>query len=174
MTTQNESPKEESSTFVRPKKKLDWRMIAIRSGVAAGVTILVCIFILRPMIINGSSMMPTYSSRGFTFGFLPYFKMYAPQRKQIVILKHAGFNTFLLKRIIALPGETVEIREGTVYINGKELEEPYVKYPCDWNMSHREVSKGKIFVLGDNRSMPMENHMGGLINQNRLAGVPIW
>ena len=175
MTAKKEEvPQEGSSTFVRPPKKTDWRTACIRIGVIAGATVLVCLFVLRPMVINGESMMPTYSSRGFTCAFLPYFKLYDPQRHQIVILKHAGFNTFLLKRVLAFPGETVEMRNGVLYVNGKALDEPYVKNGCDWNMSRREVPKGKIFVLGDNRSMPMQNHMGGMIDQSRLAGVPIW
>ena len=174
MTEQTEPPKEESSTFVRPPKQKNWKAIAIRAVIVAVITALVCIFLFRPMIINGESMMPTYSSRGFTFAFLPYFKIYQPQRKQIVILKHAGFNTFLLKRVIAFPGELVEIRKGVVYLNGSRLDEPYVKNECDWNYSCHEVPKGKIFVLGDNRSMPMNQHMGGIIDQSRLAGVPLW
>ena len=174
MPNNNEPPQEESSTFVRPKKQKDWRVVAIRIGVIAAATVLVCLFILRPMVINGESMMPTYSSRGFTFAFLPYFKIYQPERKQIVILKHAGFNTVLLKRVLAFPGETVEIRNGVLYVNGNALDEPYVKLGCDWNFSRREVPAGKIFVLGDNRSMPLQNHMGGMIDKSRLAGVPIW
>ena len=174
MPTDNEPPKEESSTFARPKKQKDWRVVAIRIGVIAAVTVLVCLFSLRPMVINGESMMPTYSSRGFTFAFLPYFKIYQPERKQIVILNHAGFNTFLLKRVLAFPGDTVEIRNGVLYVNGSALDEPYVKLGCDWNFSRREVPAGKIFVLGDNRSMPLQNHMGGMIDKSRLAGVPIW
>lgn len=165
---------EESSTFVRPKQKKDWRVVCIRIGIIAGVTALVCLFILRPMVINGGSMMPTYSRHGFTFAFLPYFKLYTPQRQQVVILKHAGFNNFLLKRVLAFPGETVEIRNGVLYVNGKALDEPYVKYECNWNLARCEVPKGKIFVLGDNRSMPLQNHMGGMIDRSRLAGVPIW
>ena len=175
MTDRKEPPQEEeSSTFVRPPKHKDWRVVCIRIGVIAAATVLVCLFILRPMVIHGESMMPTYSKHGFTFGFLPYFKMYDPQRQQIVILSHAGFNTFLLKRVLAFPGETVEIRNGVLYVNGKALDEPYVKYPCDWNFSRHEVPSGKIFVLGDNRSMPIQNHMGGMIDRSRLAGIPIW
>ena len=175
MTTQKEAPQEEeSTTFIRPPKKKDWRLICIRIGTIAAATVLMCLFVLRPMVISGESMMPTYSSRGFTFAFLPYFKLYDPQRQQIVILKHAGFNTFLLKRVLAFPGETVEIRNGVLYVNGKEQDEPYVKYPCNWNFAPHEVPRGKIFVLGDNRSMPMKEHMGGMIDHSRLAGVPIW
>ena len=175
MTPHDEAPQEEeSTTFVRPPKRRDWRVVAIRIAVVAAATVLVCLFILRPMVISGGSMMPTYSSRGFTFAFLPYFKLYEPQRHQIVVLRHAGFNTFLLKRILAFPGETVELHNGVLFVNGRALDEPYVKYPCDWNLSRREVPKGKIFVLGDNRSMPIQNHMGGMIDRDRLAGVPIW
>ena len=60
MTAQKEeAPQEESSTFVRPPKKTDWRTACIRIGVIAGATVLVCLFVLRPMVINGESMMPT-------------------------------------------------------------------------------------------------------------------
>ena len=173
-TPANEPPKEESTTFIRPKKHTDWRAVGIRIAVIATATVLVCLFILRPMVINGESMMPTYSRRGFTFAFLPYFKLYEPQRKQIVILKYGGFNTFLLKRVLAFPGERVEFRKGVLYVNGKAVDEPYVKNGCNWDMPPREVPKGKLFVVGDNRSMPMERHKYGMINRDHLAGVPIW
>ena len=173
-TPQNEQPQEESSTFVRPSKQRNWKAICIRAVIIGVITALVCIFLFRPMIISGESMMPTYPAHGFTFAFLPYFKIYPPQRKQIVILKYGAKNTFLLKRILAFPGETVEFRNGVLYVDGKEEDEPYVKNGCNWNIPPREVPKGKIFVLGDNRSMPIRNHMGGMIDQDRLAGVPIW
>ena len=173
-TPSNEPQTEESSAFVRPKKQRDWRVVAIRLTVIAAVTVLVCLFLLRPMVIDGESMTPTYSARGFTFAFLPYFKLYAPQRKQVVILKYAGFNTFLLKRVLAFPGETVEFRKGVLYVDGKAQDEPYVRNGCNWTMPPHEVPKGKLFVVGDNRSMPIERHKFGMIDRDRLAGVPIW
>ena len=173
-TADTESPQEESSTFVRPKKKRDWRIACIRIAVIAAVTVIVCLFILRPMVISGESMMPTYSAHGFTFAFLPYFKLYAPQRKQIVILKYGTENTFLLKRVLAFPGETVEFRNGVLYVDGRKEDEPYVKHGCDWNTPPCEVPKGRLFVVGDNRSMPAEQHKFGMIKQSRLAGIPIW
>ena len=173
-TPANEQPQEESTTFVRPKKQKDWREIAIRIAVIATATVLVCLFVLRPMVINGESMKPTYSGRGFTFAFLPYFRLYDPQRKQVVVLKYAGFNTFLLKRVMAFPGETVEFRKGVLYVDGRAQEEPYVKNGCNWDMPPHKVPKGKLFVVGDNRSMPIERHKFGMIDRDRLAGVPIW
>ena len=175
MTDRKDPPQEEESTvFVRPKKRRSCLTSCIRILIIAIITVLVCLFILRPMVINGGSMMPTYSSRGFTFAFLPYFKLYDLQRQQIVVLRYVGPNTFILKRVLAFPGETVEFRNGVLYVNDKALDEPYVKYRCNWDMPPSVVPKGKLFVYGDNRSMPIHNHVGGMIDRSRLAGVPIW
>ncbi len=165
---------EQSSQFARPARQKNWFTSFVRIFLIAGAVTLICIYVLRPVFLNGTSMMPTYSNHVFTFALLPYFKIYAPQRQQIVILSHPKAKSFFIKRIIAFPGDTVEIRNGVLYLNNRALNEPYVKYQCKWNMTRCEVPKGKIFVLGDNRSMPMREHMGGLIDQRRLVGVPIW
>ena len=57
----DEAPQEKSSTFVRPQKRKDRGVVGIRIGIVACVTVLVCLFIFRPMIISGGSMIPTYS-----------------------------------------------------------------------------------------------------------------
>lgn len=173
MAPANEPPKEESSVFVRPKKQRNWRIIGIHIGVAVLITVLVCLFVLRPMIVNGEGMAPTYSGKGFTFSFVPYFKLYSPQRKQIVVLKDKS-GSYRVKRIVALPGETVEIRKGVVYINDKPLEEPYVKNGGNGKYPRRTVEKDKIFVLGDDRSKLTKENLDGMVSRDSLTGVPIW
>jgi hypothetical protein len=59
-------------------------------------------------------------------------------------------------------------------VNGSAVDEPYVKNGCNWDLPRREVPHGKVFVIGDNRSMPSDQHKFGMIDQSRLAGVPIW
>ena len=61
-----------------------------------------------------------------------------------------------------------------LYVDGKAQDEPYVKNGCNWTMSPHTVPKGKLFVVGDNRSMPIERHKFGMIDRDSLAGVPIW
>lgn len=181
MTTP-EPPREESSVFVRPPRKRDWRIIGIRIGVIVALAVLFFVFILRPtvVLVDGAGAEPPYSGGKFTFVFRPYFNLHSLERKRKAVFlapldrrADSGERSFL-KRIIALPGETVEIRGGVVYVNGEALDEPYVRGKCDWDCAPRTVPEGKLFVLGDDRSMSMQNQRFGMIDRNRLAGVPVW
>jgi len=80
----------------------------------------------------------------------------------------------LLKRVVALEGEWVEFRDGKLLINTKELDEPYLHYPCNWNLSPRHVEVNCVYVAGDNRNMPMEDHYFGQTPIRRIMGVPLW
>lgn len=57
----------------------------------------------------------------------------------------------LLKRVVALEGEEVSFRQGKLLVNGKELEEPYLRHPCEWDLPPRKVEKDSVYVVGDNR-----------------------
>jgi signal peptidase I len=80
----------------------------------------------------------------------------------------------LLKRIIALEGERIEFRDGKLLVDGNKIDEPYVRYPCDWNLPPRQVEQGSVYVVGDNRNMPIEDHLFGQTSINRIVGVPLW
>lgn len=80
----------------------------------------------------------------------------------------------LLKRVIAVEGEVVEFRNGKLFINGEKVEEPYIKYPCNWNLPPRLVKKGNVYVVGDNRNMPMDQHTFGQTSIKRITGTPLW
>ncbi len=131
-------------------------------------------YFLLPCFISGQSMMPTYGESGFTFCWrLAYSDKRLPQYGDIVVVRYAE-KVFLLKRVLGLPGDLVEFRNGEFWRNGEQVEEPYVKLPSDWNMEPRIVSDGYYFVVGDNRSMPIGNHKFGQVKQERIIGVPIW
>jgi len=80
----------------------------------------------------------------------------------------------LLKRVVALEGEELEFRDGKLLVNGKELDEPYIKYPCNWNLPPRQVQKGNVYIIGDNRSMPLNQHTFGQTSIKRIIGAPVW
>ncbi len=75
-----------------------------------------------------------------------------------------------LKRVVAFPGETVEFKDGVLFVNGQPLQEPYVNGPCNWNLPPREVEPGQVYLVGDNRSMPMEQHDFGQTSERRIVG----
>ncbi len=157
--------------FFLPRMK---RLFFIRLGLLAAAAFFFFRFICQPVFIHGGSMMPTYPEEGFNFCWIPAIWFSEPKRGDVVILRYAGNRLMLLKRVVAFEGETVEFREGELYVNGKALEEPYVRYPCDWNRPPRTVGKGKIYVVGDNRSMPFSEHQFGQIEKKRLKGKPLW
>ena len=150
------------------------RRFAVRIGVTAVVTLLVCTFWLRPSMLDGESMQPTYSGHGFTICNRFAYRHRLPHRGEVVVLRWGGEHWMLCKRAIAFPGETVEFRDGQCLVDGNALVEPYVRFPCDWNSPPKLVPPGHLYVVGDNRSMPQETHVSGVIAASRLYGKPLW
>lgn len=133
----------------------------------------ICYFFFMPCFINGDSMQPAYDSTGFNFCNKMRYKKTPATYQDIVILRYAG-RIYYLKRVVGMPDDIIEFRNGILFRNGLKITEDYVKLPCDWNMEPVKVRKGMVFVVGDNRSMPMEQHQFGMISQHRIAGAPLW
>ena len=119
-------------------------------------------------------MEPTYHDGGFNFCWRYRYLFSEPKRFDVVALRYAGKNIMLLKRIVALEGERVEFRNGKLFVDNREIKEPYVSFPCDWNLPPLQVEKGYVFVVGDNRSMPKESHYFGKALKIRIMGGPLW
>lgn len=150
------------------------RWLALRAALVAAAAFLVFRFVARPALVVGESMEPTYSERGFNFVLHRAARSDWPARGAVVVLRWAGERKELLKRVVAFEGETVEWRDGVCLVDGVPLDEPYVKRPCDWTRWPLTVSPGCVYVVGDNRSMPMENHACGEIDRSRIVGRPLW
>ena len=90
------------------------------------------------------------------------------------MIRFAGNKAMLLKRVVALEGERVEFRHGKLFVDEKEIDEPYIRYPCVWELPPRKVEKDCVYVVGDNRDMPIEDHLFGQASMKRMVGVPLW
>jgi len=93
-----------------------------------------------------------------------------PQRGDIIVLRSPQNNSDLIKRIIALPGDTVEIRDNTVFINGTPLVEPYTLEPPNYIVPPQEIPTGNYFVLGDNRNNSSDSHRGWTAPRKNIVG----
>jgi len=95
-----------------------------------------------------------------------------PRRGDIIVFRYPNDErrTFI-KRVIGLPGETVEIRQGTVYINGSPLEESYVANSPGISYPATTVLPGNYFVLGDNRSFSSDSRQGWQVPEGKIIGL---
>ena len=130
-------------------------------------------FVLVPVRAHGISMMPTYEEGQFIFVNRLAYRFSPIKRGDVVAITLNGGGAVLVKRIIALPGEKVSIENGQVLIDGAPLAEPYLHFHIAWNMQEGTVGADEVFVIGDNRSMPLENHDFGFARQDRILGRAI-
>lgn len=127
-------------------------------------------FVLLPIRITGISMLPTYPNGSLNLVNRLAYVRHEPQRGDVVSIRITGLHGMFMKRIIGLPGETVAFVDGNVLINGKIIEEPYEKFSCDWNRPPVTLAADEYFFVGDNRSMPQEDHTFGIQKRNRIVG----
>ncbi len=154
--------------------RLTWAYLA-RLCIVACAAYLLFGHICRPGIISGGSMKPTYGSFGVTFCWMPAYWFSGPKVGHVVAVKYIGKRTMLLKRGVALGGDTVEFRHGTLMVNGKPLHETWKTLgPCNWELPPRKVDEGCVYVVGDNRSMDMNEQIFGQVPASRILGRPIW
>jgi signal peptidase I len=152
---------------VTPKFLLRASLVALGAYILFG-------HICTPMHIKGYSMEPTYHNGGVNFCWRLRYFFSEPKKSDVVVVRLAENKVLLLKRIVAVEGERVEFRRGKLFVDGVGIEEPYVRYPCDWDLPPRMVEQDHVYVVGDNRSEPMERHVFGQISLKRIIGAPLW
>lgn len=119
-------------------------------------------------------MEPAYRNGEFNFCWKLHHHFSKPKRGDVVVIRFAGQRVMLLKRVVALENEEVEFRTGQLFIDGKELKEPYIHYPYNWSLLARRVEPDSVYVVGDNRGGPIDNHSFGQVTLKRILGSPLW
>jgi signal peptidase I len=141
------------------------------------------LFIAQPFIVNGSSMSPTFETSQYLIVDQLSYRFHEPARGDVIIFRYPN-NTkiFYIKRIIGLPGETVNINENTVTIknsenpNGIVLDEPFVVFPKETFME-KTLSDSEYFVMGDNRAASSDSRVWGALPKDLIIGkafVRLW
>jgi signal peptidase I len=135
----------------------------VRIAIIVLTTFILLEFVLIPIRVTGISMAPTFADRSINFINRLSYLHSKPQRGDVVGVRlGAGEHLMYMKRIVGLPGETVSFRDGVLYIDDQPMAEPYVKYTSrTWQMAPVHLGPNFYYVVGDNRSMSIEDHYKG-------------
>ena len=140
-------------------------------------------FLGRPFTVSGASMYPTLHNGDR----MVLSKVGDIHRFDVVILKAPDENVEYIKRVIGMPGDTVEMKSGVLYINGKIVEQPFINtealakqtvfiddFTLESLTGESKVPEGKYFVLGDNRGVSKDSRMIGFIDRSAIEGKAVF
>jgi signal peptidase I len=121
--------------------------------------------------VYGTSMLPGIEQGDYILVSKATYFFNEPQRGNVIIFHSPrDSDTDLIKRIIALPGDTVEIKDNKVFVNDTPLVEPYTLEPPHYFMLPKEIPPGHYFVLGDNRNNSSDSHRGWTLPRENIIG----
>lgn len=130
------------------------------------IIILFRTFVLERIIISGESMSPTLNDGNVVWAW----KNPTPDRNDIVIIRING--KLYIKRIVGMPEETVEIKNGKVLINGVELQEEFEVMKSEEQKI--QLKENEYFVLGDNRNNSTDSRLWGAIDKEQITGEVVF
>jgi signal peptidase I len=168
--------KEKPSTL---RNLVEWVAIL---GAALLVAFVVKTFLIQAFFIPSPSMVPTLEVHDRVLVNKLSYKLHDVHRGDVVVFERLpeehGAIKDLIKRVVAIEGDTVETRGNTLYVNDQAVVEPYVKTSDIGNpVLKRTIPENQVFVMGDNRSNSADSRVFGPVDEDRIVGrafVKIW
>lgn len=137
------------------------------------------LFFFKPIVVKQESMQPTFYSDDYVMVSRQAYNIFGDvERGDVIIFEsdltdNSGNSKILIKRVIGLPGDTIEIKSGFVYLNGQKIDEPYVaEVGMSGEMDKVTVGEGKVFAMGDNRRVSQDSRSAaiGQVKQDSILG----
>jgi signal peptidase I len=170
-------PAAEHTQPVEPKKENAFLDIVRFSLIALIIVIPVRTFIAQPFIVSGASMENTFHTGEYLIVDQISYELHPPKRGEVVVFRYPKDpSKFFIKRVIALPGETITIEGSTVrisnpqYPNGFILNEPYIKSMENGADLTEVLGEREYFVMGDNRDQSSDSRFWGVLQEERIVG----
>ena len=146
-------------------------------AVALGLALVIIIFLYQPVKVEGTSMAPLLSDQERIFINKFVYRFEPIDRGDVVVFWYPlDRSKSFIKRVIGLPGETIEIRSGHLYVDAKELQEPYVPafYLDGGSYSSRRIPPDEFFVMGDHRDSSNDSRMFGTVPRDYIYGKAVF
>lgn len=167
----------ESAVTPLPKKENAVLDIVRFSLIALIIVIPVRTFIAQPFIVSGASMESTFHTGEYLIVDQLSYELHPPKRGEVIVFRYPKDpSKFFIKRVIALPGETITIEGSTVRIsnpqfpNGFILDEPYIKSMENGTTLTEVLGEREYFVMGDNRDQSSDSRFWGVLQEERIIG----
>lgn len=160
----------------RPRKSPLREVVETALG-AVVLAVLIMTFVARAFTVDGPSMTPSLQDGERLLVDKISYRFVEPQRGDIVVFRYpADPRQHFIKRLIGVPGDVVEIRNGVVILNGWALRESYTLQPAYGRFAPREVPAGHYFVLGDNRNNSEDSRdpRVGFVPRDHIVGRAFW
>lgn len=144
---------------------------------AIAIAIFIVIFIIQPVKVEGTSMQPQLADQDRIFVNRFIYRFKEIDRGDVVVFWYPlDRKKSFIKRIIGIPGDSIEIRRGAVYINGELTVEPYLKKEFSDFRSFSEilVPPGKYYVLGDHRNSSNDSRNWGFVDRSLIYGKAVF
>jgi signal peptidase I len=146
-------------------------------AVALGLALVIIIFLYQPVKVEGTSMAPLLSDQERIFINKFVYRFEPIDRGDVVVFWYPlDRSKSFIKRVVALPGETLEIRFGHVYINGQEMSEPFVpaNYLDGSSYGPVQIPAGNYFVMGDHRDSSNDSRVFGPVGRPYIYGKAVF
>ncbi len=140
----------------------------IETALLTAIIFLIVNVVIGRFRIEQVSMQPTLHEGEYVIVEKVSYLLHPPERGDIIVFKHPGED--LIKRVIGLPGDTLEIQGGRVHINGSVLTEPYLTEPIRSTLPAQKIEAGRYFVMGDNRNNSSDSRAFGAIPAGDIIG----
>lgn len=147
-------------------------------GIALSLALVIRMFVAEPRFIPSDSMVPTLEVGDRLVVEKVSLRFRQPQRGEVVIFEPPrqlqvlgyGNGQVFIKRVIGQPGQDVAVQDGSVFVDGKALVEPYIAEPPAYDWGPYTVPENSLLVMGDNRNNSNDSHVWGFLPQQNLRG----
>ncbi|MGC2267584.1 MAG: signal peptidase I [Candidatus Acidiferrales bacterium] len=171
------SPPNPDSTPSLPQLRRELRSWTRDLAVALGLALVIIIFLYQPVKVEGTSMAPLLSDQERIFINKFVYRFEPIDRGDVVVFWYPlDHSKSFIKRVIGLPGESIELRAGHVYVDGKELAEPYVpaSYLDGSSYGPMKIPSGNYFVMGDHRDSSNDSRVFGPVSRPYIYGKAVF